>query len=119
MSEPNIFDKILSGEVESDKVYSDEEVYAFRDINPQAPVHILVVPRNKDGLSHLHDAEDRHQAILGKLLLTASKVAKQEKLEAGYRIVINDGKEGCQEVPHLHLHILGGKQLTWPPGTSK
>lgn len=100
-------------------VYEDEDVFAFRDIAPAAPVHILVIPKKRDGLTGLSKAEERHQQILGKLLLTASKIAKQEKLEEGYRIVINDGSHGGQQVFHLHVHLLGGgKPFTWPPGTS-
>lgn len=92
---------------------------AFRDIAPQAPVHILIIPKQKDGLDMIENSEERHEAILGKLLLTATKIAKQEKLENGYRLVINDGKEGGQLVMHLHVHLLGGSQCTWPPGTQK
>jgi histidine triad (HIT) family protein len=99
-------------------VYEDDFVFAFRDIAPVAPTHILVIPKHKDGLSGISKAEEKHEAILGKLLIAAAKVAKLENLEQGYRLVINEGKHGGQEVPHIHIHILGGKQFTWPPGTS-
>ena len=114
-----IFDKIVKKEIPSTIVYEDDISLAFRDISPQAPTHILVIPKNRDGLDKLSSAEERHKALLGHLLYVCSLVAKQEKLDEGYRIVINCDKHGCQEVFHLHLHILGGKQLTWPPGTSK
>jgi len=99
-------------------VYEDDFVFAFRDIAPVAPTHILVIPKHKDGLSGISKAEEKHEAILGKLLIAAAKVAKLENLEQGYRLVINEGKHGGQEVPHIHIHILGWKQFTWPPGTS-
>ncbi|KAG8458767.1 hypothetical protein KFE25_012965 [Diacronema lutheri] len=115
-SETTIFDKILSKEIPSDVVYEDELCLAFRDIAPQAPVHVLVIPKRKDGLSQLSKADARHKELLGHLLFVAQHVAKSEGLAEGFRIVINDGKHGCQAVYHLHLHVLGGRQLTWPPG---
>ena len=118
MQEGTIFDKIINKEIPATIVYETEDVLAFRDINPQAPVHILLIPKKRDGLTGLSAAEDRHEEILGKLLIAASKVAKQEKLDEGYRIVINDKNHGCQEVFHIHVHLLGGKKFTWPPGTS-
>lgn len=118
MAEQTIFDKIIHKQIPSKVVYEDEHVFAFRDVNPVAPVHILVIPKNKDGLTGLSRAEERHEQILGKLLIAASKIAKQEKLENGYRIVINDGDDAGQSVSHIHVHLLGGKQFTWPPGTS-
>ncbi|KAM0875258.1 hypothetical protein ACQ4PT_036944 [Festuca glaucescens] len=113
---PTIFDKIIKKEIPSDVVYEDEKVLAFRDINPQAPVHILIIPKVKDGLSGLSKAEERHVEILGSLLYVAKVIAKQEGLEDGYRIVINDGPSGCQSVYHIHVHLLGGRQMNWPPG---
>ncbi|XP_010673252.2 14 kDa zinc-binding protein [Beta vulgaris subsp. vulgaris] len=113
---PTIFDKILSKEIPANVVYEDEKVLAFRDINPQAPVHILIIPKVKDGLSRLAKAEERHFDILGRLLYTAKVIAKQEGLEDGYRIVINDGPKGCQSVYHIHVHLLGGRQMEWPAG---
>jgi histidine triad (HIT) family protein len=90
---------------------------AFKDAFPVAPLHFLVIPKNRDGLTGISKAEDRHAPLLGHLMVIVAKVAKQENMnEDGYRVVINDGKHGCQSVYHLHLHVLGGKQLGWPPG---
>ena len=90
---------------------------AFKDAFPVAPLHFLVIPKNRDGLTGISKAEDRHASLLGHLMVIVAKVAKQENMnEDGYRVVINDGKHGCQSVYHLHLHVLGGKQLGWPPG---
>ncbi|KAL9232701.1 hypothetical protein vseg_007780 [Gypsophila vaccaria] len=113
---PTIFDKIINKEIPANIVYEDEQVLAFRDINPQAPVHILIIPKVKDGLSGLSKAEERHFEILGRLLYTAKVVAKQEGLDEGYRVVINDGPLGCQSVYHIHVHLLGARQMNWPPG---
>ena len=93
--------------------------YAFNDISPVAERHIVLIPKVRDGLTGLGKAEARHKEGLGHLLVAAAAIAKQEKLDAGWRLVINEGKEGCQSVFHLHLHIVGGQQLTWPPGTGK
>lgn len=93
-----------------------EQVLAFRDISPQAPTHIIIIPKVRDGLTRLAKAEERHIEILGYLLYIAKVVAKQEGLEDGYRVVINDGPSGCQSVYHLHIHLLGGRQMNWPPG---
>jgi histidine triad (HIT) family protein len=108
-----IFGKILDGEIPSEEVYSDEDFYAFRDINPAAPVHILVIPRKP--IPKIADAEAQDADLLGRLLLTAKKVAKQEGLE-DYRLVMNNGSGAGQSVFHLHLHIIGGRDLQWPPG---
>ncbi|XP_050209004.1 14 kDa zinc-binding protein [Mercurialis annua] len=113
---PTIFDKIINKEIPSTVVFEDDKVLAFRDISPQAPTHILIIPKVRDGLTGLSKAEDRHIDILGRLLYTAKLVAKQEGLEDGYRIVINDGPSGCQSVYHIHVHLLGGRQMNWPPG---
>ncbi|MCD7450767.1 Histidine triad nucleotide-binding protein 1 [Datura stramonium] len=114
---PTIFDKIINKEIPADIVFEDDKVLAFRDINPQAPVHILLIPKVRDGLTGLSKAEEKHCEILGQLLYTAKLVAKQEGLlENGFRLVINDGPSGCQSVYHLHLHLLGGRQMNWPPG---
>ena len=114
--EETIFHKIVAGKIPSTKVYENDDVYSFRDINPVAKVHIIIVPKKMQGLNMLSSAKEEHIPILGKLLLAASEIAKQEKLEKGYRIVINCDKEGCQSVPYLHLHLIGGQQLSWPPG---
>ncbi|KAJ6300760.1 hypothetical protein OIU76_021536 [Salix suchowensis] len=113
---PTIFDKIINKEIPAKVVYEDDKVLAFRDIAPQAPTHILLIPKIKDGLTGLSQAEERHCEILGQLLYAAKLVAKQEGLEDGFRVVINDGPDGCQSVYHLHLHLLGGRQMNWPPG---
>lgn len=111
-----IFDKIIRGEIPSTVVYEDEKVLAFKDISPKAPVHILLIPKIKDGLLNLATAEDRHKEILGYLLLKTSEIAKKQNLSNGWRVVINNGPDACQSVYHLHLHILGGRELNWPPG---
>ena len=113
MSE-TIFSKIIRKEIPADIVYEDDLALAFRDIAPQAPVHILVIP--KKALPQLADAEPDDHALMGHLLLTVKRVAQQEGLEKGYRVVINNGSDGGQTVDHLHLHILGGRQMEWPPG---
>ncbi|KAK9062317.1 hypothetical protein SSX86_019503 [Deinandra increscens subsp. villosa] len=115
---PTIFDKIISKEIPSSIVYEDEKVLAFRDINPQAPVHVLVIPKLRDGLTELGKAEPRHEDILGHLLHASKIVAEKEGIVDGFRVVINSGATACQSVYHLHLHVLGGRQLKWPPATS-
>ncbi|XP_076343878.1 putative HIT-like protein Synpcc7942_1390 [Tachypleus tridentatus] len=114
IGKPTIFSKIIKKEIPADILYEDDCCVAFRDVNPQAPCHFLVVPRKP--ISMLDEAQDEDCMILGHLLLTAKKVASQEKLSKGYRLVINNGKQGCQSVYHLHIHVLGGRQLKWPPG---
>ncbi|MGQ9869229.1 histidine triad nucleotide-binding protein [Leptodesmis sp.] len=109
-----IFSKIIRKEIPADIVYEDNLAIAFRDINPQAPVHILVIP--KQPIAKLSDAESKDHALMGHLLLTAKRVAEQEGLTNGYRLVINTGPDGGQTVYHLHLHLLGGRQMHWPPG---
>ncbi|XP_057819232.2 14 kDa zinc-binding protein isoform X2 [Cryptomeria japonica] len=113
---PTIFDKIIRKEIPATIVYEDEKVLAFRDINPQAPVHILLIPKKRDGLTQLSKAEPRHADILGYMLYSAKVVAEKEGISEGYRIVINNGPGGCQSVYHIHLHILGGRQMKWPAG---
>jgi histidine triad (HIT) family protein len=114
MSSDTIFGKIIRREISADIVYEDDDALAFRDINPQAPVHVLVVP--KKPIPKLSQASDEDQALLGHLLLVARRVAQQEGLESGYRVVTNDGAQGDQTVEHLHFHIMGGRALQWPPG---
>ena len=110
-----IFSKIISGEIPADIVYEDPDVLAFRDINPQAPVHILVIP--KSPLVSVAHAEAEDTLLMGKVLMAAASVARQEGLEDdGYRLVTNVGKDGGQSVHHLHVHVLGGRPLRWPPG---
>jgi histidine triad (HIT) family protein len=114
MAEKTIFQRIIEREIPSTSVYEDDVCYAFRDINPQAPTHILIVP--KKPIARLNEANPADQALLGHLLLTAARIAREQKLDRGYRIVINHGADGGESVPHLHLHLLGGRSLRWPPG---
>ena len=112
-----IFDKIIAGEIPADIVYQDDEALAFRDIQPQAPVHVLVIPKVRSGLTRLTKASPEHKALLGHLMWVASHVANLEGLSAdGCRFVVNDGAQGAQSVYHLHIHVLGGRQMSWPPG---
>lgn len=115
MSETDtIFSKIIRKDIPADIVYEDEWAIGFRDISPQAPVHILVIP--KKPIPRLADADADDQLLLGHLLMTVKQIAEQEGLQDGYRVVINTGADGGQTVYHLHLHLLGGRALTWPPG---
>jgi histidine triad (HIT) family protein len=109
-----IFCKIVAGTIPSKKLYEDELTYAFPDINPQAPVHALIIP--KQHVASLADVDANSTAILGHLLEVAKKLANEQKLENGYRVVINTGPNGGQTVDHLHLHLLGGRAMHWPPG---
>lgn len=109
-----LFCKIIDGSIPSKALYQDEHCYAFADINPQAPTHLLVVPRRH--IASLADAEEEDQALLGHLLAAAAEIARSSGLSKGYRLVINTGADGGQTVEHLHVHLLGGRPLTWPPG---
>jgi histidine triad (HIT) family protein len=109
-----IFCKIIEGTIPSSAVYQDESAFAFTDINPQAPVHLLIVPR--EHFASLSEAGEDKRELLGHLLLVAARLAKQKGLGKGYRVVINTGEDGGQTVDHLHVHLLGGRSLTWPPG---
>jgi histidine triad (HIT) family protein len=109
-----VFSKIIRREIPAQIVYEDERAIAFKDIAPQAPVHILVVP--KEPIPRLSQAKPEHEALLGHLLLTAQRVAAAAGLDKGYRLVINDGEDGGQTVFHLHIHVLGGRPMGWPPG---
>jgi histidine triad (HIT) family protein len=110
-----IFSKIIRREIPADIVYEDEQCLAFRDINPQAPVHILIIPREE--LEGLQTATSQHGQMLGHLLLVAARLAEQEGIAgSGYRCVVNAGPDGGQTVYHLHVHLLGGRHLEWPPG---
>ena len=113
MSGETIFSKILNGDLPCDEVYSDSNCLAFRDVQPQAPVHILVIPRKP--IASLLEAEPNDAELLGHLLLVAKHVANKEGLRQ-WRTVINTGAEAGQTVFHLHLHIIGGRPLDWPPG---
>ena len=117
MSEENdtVFGKIIRGEIPADKVYEDDDVLAFEDQNPAAPTHILVIP--KKHIVNLFDADEDDTELLGKLMQTANKVARQQGLEEdGFRLVVNNGAGVGQSVFHIHLHILGGRSFQWPPG---
>lgn len=115
MTDKTLFEKIRDGEIPADIVHEDDLCIAFRDIAPQAPLHILVVPRRP--LPRVGEAESEDQALLGHLLLTAAEVARRQGVaDSGYRLVINNGRDGGEAVPHLHVHLLGGRQLDWPPG---
>lgn len=115
MAMETIFSKIIRGEIPADIVYEDDAILAFRDINPQAPIHILVIP--KEPLVGIQDAQTQHESTLGQLLLVAQRIAQEQGIAAsGYRLVINAGPDGGQEVSHLHIHLLGGRPLHWPPG---
>jgi histidine triad (HIT) family protein len=109
-----LFCKIASGDIPSTAVYQDERVYAFADINPQAPVHVLIVPR--EHIDSLAETTPEQNALLGHLMSVAAEIARNEGLAKGYRIVVNTGEDGGQTVDHLHLHLMGGRQMTWPPG---
>lgn len=110
-----IFEKIYDEEISADIVYRDSLCCAFRDISPQAPTHILIIPRK--AIPRIGEAIEADQAILGHLLLTAAKIARDLGIDqTGYRTVINHGAHGGETVPHLHVHLLGGRQLKWPPG---
>jgi histidine triad (HIT) family protein len=109
-----VFKRIIDGELPAKIVYEDDRCLAFQDVNPQAPTHVLVIPRKE--IPSLADATEEDRDLLGHLLLVADKVAKQEGLAGGYRTVINAGENAGQTVPHLHVHVLGGRRLGWPPG---
>ena len=109
-----IFSKIINREIPADIVYEDEKCLAFKDVNPQAPVHILVIP--KKTIARIVDAEDEDEALLGHLLLKANQVAKEQGVGEAFRLVVNNGEGVGQSVFHLHIHILAGRSFTWPPG---
>ena len=110
-----LFCKIINGDIPSSKVYEDELVYAFRDIEPQAPVHILIIP--KEHIASANELTEEHASVVGHVFAVAAEIAKAEGIaEGGYRIVNNCGEDGGQTVKHLHFHMLGGRSLQWPPG---
>ncbi len=110
-----LFEKIVARQIPAEILHEDERSIAFRDIHPQAPIHFLVVP--KKPIARLAQATDQDQPVLGHLLWTARVVAAASGLaESGYRVVINNGRDGGESVPHLHLHVLGGRSMEWPPG---
>lgn len=109
-----IFKKIIDREIPASIVYEDELCLAFRDVHPQAPTHVLVIPKKE--IPSVADAADEDRPLLGHLLVTARNIAAQLGLNEGYRLVVNCGPDGGQTVDHLHVHLLGGRPLTWPPG---
>jgi len=109
-----LFCRIIRGEIPAKKVYEDNETFVFEDINPQAPTHVLIIP--KKHIVDVKEAKVEDAAIIGKLHLTAAKIARDRKIENGYRTVFNVGPGAGQSVFHLHLHLLGGRTLAWPPG---
>lgn len=109
-----LFSKIIDREIPADIVFEDDLCLAFRDVNPQAPVHILIIP--KKPLAKLTDAGDEDQVLLGHMLLAANRIAADEGIGDAYRLVVNNGAAAGQSVFHLHIHILGGRSFTWPPG---
>lgn len=114
MPRETLFTKIIAREIPADIVYEDDLCLAFRDIAPQAPTHVLIIP--KEPVESLDALGEEHAALCGHLLLAVKKIAAQLGLENGYRIAINCGEEGGQTVDHLHLHLMGGRPLKWPPG---
>jgi len=115
MSAKTLFEKICDKEIPAAIVYEDDRCVAFRDISPQAPLHILIIPRKP--ISRVALAAEEDVALLGHLLLTAGKVARSEGVaDTGFRLVINNGPDGGEAVPHLHVHLLGGRRMEWPPG---
>lgn len=112
--EKTIFKKIIDHEIPAEIIYEDELCLAFKDVNPQAPTHVLVIPKQEiPSMAHL---ESENLELVGHLMLTVGKVAKMLGLENGYRMIVNTGTEGGQTVDHLHLHLLAGRAMTWPPG---
>ena len=115
MPEKTLFEKIRDREIPANIVHEDDDCLAFRDISPQAPVHILVVP--KVAIARIAAAKQDDATLLGKLLIAASSIATEQGIaESGFRLVINNGRDGGETIPHLHIHLLGGRPLDWPPG---
>ena len=109
-----IFQKIINREIPAEIFYEDEVCISVKDIQPQAPFHALLIPKKL--IARLAEADETDQQTLGHLLITAKKIARDQKLDEGFRVVINNGPDGGESVPHLHVHLLGGRKLTWPPG---
>jgi len=109
-----IFEKIIARQIPAKIIWEDDDAVAFHDVNPQAPVHVLIVPKRV--IPRLTDAKDEDRALLGKLLLVARDLAKKLELSNGYRVIINCGPDAGESVPHLHVHLLGKRALAWPPG---
>lgn len=109
-----LFCKIIGGEIPSERIYEDDKIYAFRDIDPQAPVHFLVIP--KKHIASLDDLKDEDKELIGYIFTKIRDLAKEMELDGGYRVVHNIGDDGGQSVKHMHFHVLGGRSLQWPPG---
>ncbi|MBQ9455494.1 MAG: histidine triad nucleotide-binding protein [Thermoguttaceae bacterium] len=109
-----IFKKIIDHEIPADIVYEDDQCLAFRDISPQAPTHILVIPKKE--ITAVDALTEEDQMLVGHIFLVIQKIAKDEGLTDGFRVVTNNGRNACQTVPHLHFHLLGGRPFGWPPG---
>lgn len=114
MADKNIFMKIIDREIPADIVFEDELCLAFRDINPQAPVHLIVIPKKE--IAMVDDMSEEDEAVVGHLFLAMKEIAKKEGLDRGYRVVTNNGPDAGQEVMHLHFHMLAGRGFRWPPG---
>ncbi|MFP4351451.1 MAG: histidine triad nucleotide-binding protein [Puniceicoccaceae bacterium] len=114
MAEKTLFEKIIAGEIPGEFVHQDERCVVLHDIDPQAPVHLLVIPRKP--IPRIAEAGAEDEPLLGHLLLVAARMAARLDLARGFRIVINSGPDGGESVPHLHVHVLGGRNLGWPPG---
>lgn len=114
MAEKNIFQRIIDKEVPANIIYEDEECLAFHDVAPQAPTHVLVIP--KQPITSIADIDDKDADLLAHMWLVVRDLANELKLDRGYRVVVNCGQDGGQSVDHLHFHVLGGRQMLWPPG---
>lgn len=114
MTAKTVFQRIIDREIPADIVYEDADCLAFRDINPQAPIHILLIP--KKAIPDFESIREEDEGVLGKLLLAVHRIAEAQGLGKGFRLVLNNGRDAGQEVPHLHFHILAGRPFGWPPG---
>jgi len=114
MSEKTVFKKIIDREIPAEIVYEDDQCLAFKDINPQAPIHVLVIPKKE--IPSLDALSEQDEALMGHLLSVIRKLAARMNLSGGYRVVVNCGPDAGQEVAHLHFHLLAGRKMTWPPG---
>lgn len=114
MADNCIFCKIIAGEIPSNKVYEDDQIYAFRDINPAAPTHVLIIP--KKHIAYVSEMQPEDKALIGHLIYSAARIAEQEGITNGFRLVVNNGADAGQAVFHIHYHLLGGRKMTWPPG---
>jgi histidine triad (HIT) family protein len=109
-----IFDQIIDRSLPADIVYEDDLCLAFKDVNPQAPIHILLIPKKQ--IEQLSMLEEKDQSLLGHMMITAKKIAEEQDMAEGFRLVINNGPSAGQSVYHLHMHLLGGRTFSWPPG---